>query len=142
MKALRIVMMGLALLLVCGWTQAASRLKPGNPTKEEAMNAYLNAVLHGHINGVADVIDDDALFNIKRGNKVSVLLKADILKAFKANENVEQTCQSTKTVIQNDDSISIVKVDMKYPSFTRTDVITEQHAGNGWKITKVESSYN
>ncbi len=141
MKALRIMMMGCAFLLVCVWANAA-RPGGGPPTKEQAMNTYLDAVLHGHINGVADIIDDDALFNVKRGNKVSVLLKADILKAFQANENIEQTCQSTKTVIQNDDNVSIVKVDMKYDSFTRTDVITEQHAGNGWKITKVDSSYN
>ena len=37
--------------------------------------------------------------------------------------------------------MKVIKVDMKYSDFTRTDVITAEHAGHGWKITKVETSF-
>jgi hypothetical protein len=141
MKTLKAVVMGLALLLVCGLAQAASGTKHNNSTKEEVINAYVDAVVHGKLSGVSDAIDDDAQFNMKRGSNVNTLNKPQVLDALKSGENVEQDCQCTKTVLQDNDDVSIIKVDMKYNDFTRTDVITAQRAGNGWKITKVETSF-
>jgi hypothetical protein len=140
MKTLRAMAMGLALLLVCGASQAAL-ISHSNSTKDEVIDTYLNAVMHGKLNGISEAIDDDAQFDMKRGSSVSTLSKPQILDALKSGENVEQDCQCTKTVLQSDDEKSVVKVDMKYNDFTRTDVITAQRAGNGWKITKVETSY-
>jgi len=132
--------MGLALLLVCGITQAAPT-SHGNSTKDEVINTYLNAVVHGKLGGIDEAIDDDAQFNMKRGDRVNTLSKPQVLDALKSNENVDQDCQYTKIVLQDDDQISVLKVDMKYGDYTRTDVITAQHAGSGWKITKVETSF-
>lgn len=141
MKTLRAMMMGLALLLVCGASQAATLFSRGNLTKDDVMNTYLNAVVHGKLNGVDNAIDDDAEFNMKRGDKINTLHKSQLLNAIKSGENIEQDCQCTKTTLQDDDEKSVLKVDMKYPDFTRTDVITAQHIGGGWKITKVETSF-
>ncbi|HTD41829.1 MAG TPA: nuclear transport factor 2 family protein [Mucilaginibacter sp.] len=140
MKTLKAMMMGLALLLVCGITQAAPT-SHGNSTKDEVINTYLNAVVHGKLGGIDEAIDDDAQFNMKRGDRVNTLSKPQVLDALKSNENVDQDCQYTKIVLQDDDQISVLKVDMKYGDYTRTDVITAQHAGSGWKITKVETSF-
>ena len=141
MKTLKAMVMGLALLLVCGVSQAASVTNHNNTTKDEVINAYLDAVVHGKINGFSDIVDDDAQFNMKRGSNVNTLNKPQVLDALKLNENIEQDCQCTKTVMQDSEDMSVVKVDMKYNDFTRTDVITAQRAGNGWKITKVETSF-
>ena len=141
MKTLKAMVMGLALLLVCGVSQAASVTNHINSTRDEVIDAYVNAVVHGKINGFSDLIDDDAKFNMKRGSNVNTLSKPQILNSLKSNENVEQDCQCTKTVMQDSDDMSVIKVDMKYNDFTRTDVITAQRAGNGWKITKVETSF-
>ena len=43
--------------------------------------------------------------------------------------------------MQDDDLKKVLKVDMKYADYTRTDVITTEHVGAGWKITKVETSF-
>jgi hypothetical protein len=141
MKTLKAMVMGLALLLVCGVSQAASVTNHNNSTKDEVIDAYLNAVVHGKINGLSDIVDDEAQFNMKRGSSVNTLNKSQILNSLKSSENVEQDCQCTKTVMQDSDDMSVIKVDMKYNDFTRTDVITAQRAGNWWKITKVETSF-
>jgi hypothetical protein len=140
MKMLKAMMMGLALLLVAGISQAAPT-SHGSSTKDEVINTYLNAVVHGNLFGVDEAIDDDAQFNMKRGDHVNTLTKPQILDALKSNENVDQGCQCTKTVLQDDDQMNVLKVDMKYGDYTRTDVITTQRAGSGWKITKVETSF-
>lgn len=140
MKTLRaMMMMGLALLLVCGISQAAP-IGHGN-SKDEVIDTYLNAIVHGKLDGVSDAIDDDAQFNMKRGERVSTLTKAQIMDGLKANANIEQDCRCTKSVLQDDDAKKILKVDMKYVDYTRTDVITAERAGSGWKITKVETSF-
>ena len=140
MKTLKAMMMGMVSLLICGASQATSLISHDN-SKDKAIDTYLNAVVHGKLAGIDDAIDNEAQFDMKRGNNVNTLTKAQIISALKANENVEQDCQCTKTVVRDDDDMKVMKVDMKYNDFTRTDVITTEHAGSGWKITKVETSF-
>ena len=132
--------MGLALLLVGSISQAAPK-SHGNSTKDEVLDTYLNAVMHGKLAGVNDAIDDDAQFNMKRGDRVNTLTKAQIIDALKSSENVDRDCQCAKTVLQDDDAKKVLKVDLKFSDYTRTDVITTERIGSGWKITKVETSF-
>jgi hypothetical protein len=134
--------MGLALLIVCGVANASTKATHGNLTKEEVIDTYLNAVVHGKLTGIESAIDDDAQFNMTRGENVNTLSKKQMLAALKASENIEQDCKCTNKIVQDDDDTVIRKVEMKYGDFTRTDVITAQRSGNNWKITKVETSYN
>ena len=140
MKTLKAMIMGMALLLICGASQATSLIGNDN-SKDKAIDTYLNAVIHGKLAGIDDAIDNAAHFDMKRGNSVNTLTKSQILSSLKANENIEQECQCTKTVVRDDDDMKVIKVDMKYNDFTRTDVVTTEHAGSGWKITKVETSF-
>jgi hypothetical protein len=140
MRTLKSILLGLALLMVCGVAKAASGTA-GNSTKDEVINIYLNAVVHGKLSGLEDAIDDDAQFNMMRGENVNTLGKQQILRSLKASENIDQDCKCTSTVIEDSDDICVKKVEMKYSDFTRIDVITAQRAGKGWKITKVDTSF-
>lgn len=133
------MMMGLALLFVCAVSHAAP--VGHNLSKEEALDTYLNAVVHGKTAGIENAIDDDATFYMKRGDNVNTLTKSQIVGALKASENIEQDCKCTKTVMQDDDDVSKVKVEMKYNDYTRVDVITTTHSGSNWLITSVETSF-
>lgn len=140
MKTLKAMMIGLAFLLVCG---VASAAKPANhnSTKDEVIDAYLNAVVHGNLEGIDNAIDDDAQFNTVRGEHTNTLNKGQLIDYLKASAGAQQDCKCTATVVQDTDDIFIKKVDMNYGDFTRTDVITAQRVGNGWKITKVQTSF-
>ena len=140
MKTLKAVMMGVALLFVGAVSQATS-IGHNNLSKNEVLDTYLNAVVHGKIAGIDDAIDDDAKFYMKRGDDINTLTKSEIISSLKSSENMEQDCQCVKTVLQDDDDISKVKVEMKYKDFTRVDVITASREGKKWQITSVETSY-
>jgi hypothetical protein len=140
MHILKVIMVTLVLLLVCCFAYS-SPVSARNQTKEKVIQTYLNAVLHGKFDELEEVVDEDAQFNIKRGGNVNVMSKLQLLDNLKSFENVEQDCECTKTVIFDDDDKSIIKIDMKFGDFTRTDVVTEQRGGYGWKITKVETSF-
>lgn len=141
MKTLKALMMGMALLLICGVSQAKSLISNDN-SKDQPIDTYLNAVVHGKLNGIDNAIDDDAQFDMKRGDNVNTLTKSQIMSSLKVNENIEQDCQCTKTVVRNDDDVEVLKVDMKYQNFTRTDMITAHREGSKWRITRVETSFN
>jgi len=140
MKTLKSMMMGLALLLVCNITNAAG-VNHKKADKSDAVDTYMNAVVHGKIAGVEDAIADGVQFNMIRGGRVNTLNKEELIGSLKSGENVEQDCKCAKSVIQDSDDVKVTKVVMTYPDFTRTDVITTQKVGNGWKITKVDSSF-
>jgi len=141
MKTLKTMMMALAILLTTGVIYSAKASSRAH-TKDDVINTYLNAVIHGQLKGIEDAIDDDAEFNMIRGNNVVHRLnKGEILNALQSSENIDHDCQCTKTVVQDSDQSTTLKVEMKYADFTRVDVITAQHAGDGWKITKVDTSF-
>ena len=142
MKTFKSIVMGLALLIVCGVANASTKANHGNLTKEEVIDTYLDAVVHGKLTGIENAIDDDAQFNMMRGENVNTLNKKQLLASLQGSENIEQDCKCTSKIVQDDDNTVIRKVEMKYADFTRTDVITAQRSGNNWKITKVETSYN
>jgi hypothetical protein len=140
MKTLKITMIGLALFLICGVAKAAPCFMYSS-TKDDAIKTYLEAVVHGKLSDVESVIDDDAQFNIARGSKVNTLTKNQELNYLKSTENMEQNCNCSNSVVQDSEDTYVKKVDMKYADFTRTDIITVQHVGAGWKITKVQTSF-
>ncbi|GAC1307949.1 MAG: hypothetical protein NVSMB24_20790 [Mucilaginibacter sp.] len=140
MKTLKTMLMGLALLFAFG-TAVAATAYGSKPTKDEVFNTYLNAVVHGKLTGFEDAVDDDAQFNIIRGDNVNTISKQQVINSLKLSENVDQNCECTKTVVQDTDNMSVLKVEMKYVDFSRVDVITAERAGKGWKITKVDTSY-
>jgi hypothetical protein len=135
-------MVGAVLLLfICQNLSASTLPKRSDLSKYRAVNIYINAVVHGKPNGITDAIDDDAFFNIQHGSKANVAYKPQLLYALRWTENTEQKCKYTKSIVWEDENLSIQKLSMKFPDFTRTDVITLQRAGSGWKITKVETSF-
>jgi hypothetical protein len=140
MKTLKVMMMSLALLLVCGFANAGVKITH-DPTKDEAVDIYVNAIVHGQVNGIDNAIDDDAQFNTQRGDHENTLNKAQMLDYLKSNAGNQQDCKCTETVLQDDGDKYIKKVVMQYADVTRTDVVTAERAGEGWKITKVETSF-
>jgi hypothetical protein len=113
-----------------------------NSTKDQVVDIYINATIHGIIKGLDEAIDEDAQFNINRGNGINALTKSQIIRSLKESGIEEKDCHCEKTVLQDDNRKTIVKVDMKYKDLTRTDVVTVERTGNSWKITKVEISFN
>jgi hypothetical protein len=140
MKNLKKMLMGLALLFTFG-TAVAATASGSKPTKDDVFNVYLNAVVHGKLTGIDDAIDDAAQFNMIRGDNVNTISKQQVINSLKLNENVEQNCECRKSVVQDSDDMSTLKVEMKYADFSRIDVITAQRTGREWKITKVDTSY-
>jgi hypothetical protein len=140
MKTLKSIVLGLALLVVTNVVKADA---PAAViiTKNHAVSTYVNAMTKGISSGLSDVIDQTAKFSTLRGDKLVSFGKEDLMTYAKQNENILQSCTTTITEVQSNADVSVIKVDMHFANFTRTNYVTMANTGSGWKITNVYSIF-
>lgn len=141
MKTLKSIILGLALLVGCSAAKATDTPSPEKLTKNYAINTYIDAVSRGKIAGMNDVIDQNAKFGTLRGSKILSNDKAEMMAFIKANQDVEQTCTVSTTEVETNADICLVRVDMKFEGFVRTNYVTMANTAAGWKITNVYSVF-
>lgn len=133
------MMLGL-LLAICGVANAKDN-GDNKLSKNYAINTYVDAMVRGRMNGFNGVLSADASFSILRGTKVVSYTKKDMLDYMETNKNVEEICDISTSVIEGNSDISLVKVDMKFDGFVRSNYVTLANTGKGWKITNVYSVF-
>ena len=140
MKTLKSIFLGLALLATATIVKADD-IKTVNSTKTNAVDAYVSAITLGQNADLGDLIENNAKFNFLRGKEVLSFGKAAMMKFAGENKNVRQECTTSVSEVESNDDMSIVKVDMNYGNFTRTNYVTVANTGEGWKITNVYSVF-
>jgi len=140
MKTLKSILLGLALMVVCGAVKA-NNTDDGKLTQNHAINTYVDAMTRGKLQGLNDVLDQSAQFSMLRGKTVLSFSKKQMLDYLQANKNTEQTCTITTSIVESDANFAVVKVDMKFDGFVRSNYVTIANIGNGWKITNVYSVF-
>lgn len=139
MKALKSIVLGLALLVICGVAKANTIDERTTPNY--AINTFVDAMTRGKLAGLESVLDKTAEFNMLRGKTVLSFTRNEMLEFFKSNKNIEQTCTTSTSIVESNSNVAIVKVSMKYDDFVRNNYITIANTGNGWKITNVYSVF-
>jgi len=139
MKALKSIMLGLALLVVCGIAKANTIDEKVTPNY--AINTFVDAMTRGKLAGLDAVLDKSAEFNMLRGKKMLSYTKNEMLEFFKSNKNIEQACTTSTSIVESDNKVAIVKVSMKYDNFVRDNYVTIANNGSSWKITNVYSVF-
>lgn len=141
MKTLKLIALSLSLIIAFGSAEAKQQESKSKLTTNFTMQTYVDAIQHGRLKGLSAVIDDNAKFTMQRGDKLITLTKNEILNALKKQENIEQNCVVSQTLIQSLPNQMIVQVDMKYDNFTRINYVTLSESNSGWKVTQVSSTF-
>ncbi|NHA08071.1 nuclear transport factor 2 family protein [Mucilaginibacter sp. HC2] len=141
MKTLKSILLGLALLVIASASKATTYTDGENLTKNYAISTYIDAMTHGKLKGLSEVIDQDAKFSMLRGKTVLNFSKDEMLQSLNASKDTEQTCTTTTSVVESNEAIAVIKVDMQYDGFTRSNFVTVSNTGKGWKITNVYSVF-
>jgi len=134
-------MLGLVLLTVCGAVKANAIPKPENLTKTYAVNTYVNAMTRGKLDGFNDVLDQSVKFSMLRGKNILCFDKNQMVDFMKKQKNIQQTCTTSTQIVENSNDVVVVRVDMKFENFIRSNYVTVANTGGGWKITNVHSVF-
>ena len=141
MKTLKSIIAAVALVIVCGAAKANVNAEGDNLTRNFAINTYVDAMTRGKIQGLGDVVDQSAKFNMLRGKNVLSFTKGEMIESIKSNKNIEQNCTTSTTIMESNADMAVVKVDMQFDGFVRTNYVTVANTGKGWKITNVYSVF-
>ena len=126
----------IALLFICAAANAITKPATGKLTRDEVVKIYIDATTSGNVSNLNNVLADDLQFNIQRGQNVNTLGKNQLIDYLKNNTTADPSVKTTATVMQEDDNSSVIKVEFKYDSYSRTDEVTLNKT-YGWVITKV-----
>ena len=141
MKTLKSLFAALALVVVCSVAKASDDADIAKLSKDNAITSYINAMTAGNMKGFNEVLDSTVKFSMLRGKDVVSFTKSDMLEFMNSNSGIKQTCNTTATVVENTGDVTVVKVDMQFKDFTRTNYVTVANTGKGWKITSVYSLF-
>ncbi|MFD0792685.1 nuclear transport factor 2 family protein [Mucilaginibacter litoreus] len=140
MKTLKSLTLALALMITCGFVKA-NDVPAAYLTKTRAINTYLDAVTRGKLDNFNEVVDKSAKFSILRGKEILSCDKKEMAEYLKGQKNIEQACTTSTDVVESNADMTVVKVDMKFEHFTRSNYVTIANTANGWKITNVYSVF-
>ncbi len=139
MKAIIKTISAFALVLTVHAALAA-RTDDGLFTKDYAVARYVAAITQGNIDGFAEVLDTDAKF-CTMGKTIKSTDKKTLLSYLAHIGKLKQLCSTSTTVIEDNPQLTVVKVDMQYETFVRSNYVTVAHTATGWKITNVCSVF-
>ena len=140
MKTLKSVTLALALLATCSFVKA-NDVPSENLTKTHAINVYVDAMTRGRVSDLNQVLDQSAKFSMQRGKGVMNFTKKQMTDYLKEQKNIEQACTTSSRIVEDNGDTAVVKVDMNFDHFTRSNYVTMANTGSGWKITNVYSVF-
>ncbi len=138
MKTLKSTLAAIIILFTSVAATSAA-VKPDQPSQNDVVNMYVNAVSNGKAADMEKYLDDELQFNVHQGSNVTTLNKSQVINYLKESTGSNAPVNTNVTVMQQDDASAKIKVDFKYDGYTRTDVVTLSKVF-GWKITTVEST--
>ncbi|RVU00060.1 hypothetical protein EOD41_13955 [Mucilaginibacter limnophilus] len=141
MKTLRTIIPVIALILSLTTASAATRNNDDRLTKNYAISTYVDAIANGKIEGLAEVIDNNTKFCIMQGKVMLSYSKTEMMSFLASLKNIKQSCSVTTTVVEDNSEVAVVKVDMAYENFVRSNYVTVARTADGWKITNVCSVF-
>jgi hypothetical protein len=120
---------------------AADDIKKEKLQLNYTVQTFIDAVSHGKINDLSEVLDSDVKLTFTRANKIYNYNKAEILRSFKPLKNIEQNCNTDFSIIEVNPNQAIAKITMNYNGFSKVSLINMANSKTGWKITNISNSY-
>ncbi len=119
----------------------------GIPTKagvsaNEVLVKYIENATSGQIHDFNELLGDDFKHYIDCDKKPLNYNKRQFLSYLKSTKNVIYNCETEYSLIEETEDFVIAKVDMKFPTFTKTNYVTLGNTKDGWKITNITVKYS
>src|ERR1700761_7797740 len=103
---MKTVKSALAAIIILFTSVAASNaaVKKDQPSQNDVVNIYINAVSNGKANDVDKYFDDELQFNVHRGSNMATLNKDQLLNYLKESTGSNVPVGTNVTVMQQDDA--------------------------------------
>lgn len=117
--------------------ETANPLKDVN-TKQIALT-YVEAITSGNIEFNKHLFTPD--FEYQNSTNSEVFNRSEYLNFLKVNKGIKYNCETSYEILDQAGKTSVAKAILKFENFTRVDYITMAQSTDGWKISKVVTTY-
>ena len=130
-----------ALIMVTSFSSFAA--EKTNPLKDMESDRIVSTYLEATTVGSTDLnkflfTNDFEYRNSNNGNRAN---KKQYLRFLKKNEGNQYNCKTSYQILSQDGKVCVAKTIMTFDNFTRVDYITLHQSKDGWKVSKVETTY-
>ncbi|PRD47702.1 nuclear transport factor 2 family protein [Sphingobacterium haloxyli] len=130
-----------ALIMATSLSSFAS--EKANPLKDVESDMILNTYLEAVTVGATDLnkflfADDFQYRNLSNNDRAG---KKEYIKFLKANKGTQYDCKGSYEILSQNGKVCVAKATMAFENFTRVDYITLNQGKDGWKVSKVETTY-
>ncbi|MEI2271655.1 hypothetical protein OHD16_05835 [Sphingobacterium sp. ML3W] len=109
-------------------------------TADFALQHYVAVTTVGESVGVEQIFATDFSQKVQASN-AQIHSRSALIKSLKKQKGEKLNCQVSTQIIEESTDYMIAKVTMKFENFTKTDLVTLEREGSGWKISKSINSY-
>ncbi|MDR2285012.1 MAG: nuclear transport factor 2 family protein [Sphingobacterium sp.] len=133
----------IATLFTLAFTFSAFAKETVNPLKD--VNAkkialtYVEAITLGNTEFNKHLFTSD--FEYRNAANEQVSSRSEYLAFLKANKGLKYNCKTTYEILDQAGTTSVAKATMQFEQFTRVDYITMIQTVEGWKVSKVVTTY-
>ncbi len=141
MKSTIATLMTAAMLF--GSLQSFAISGPTNPLKDHKSVHIISTYLEATTLGSTDLnkflfADDFEYRNTANNDKFN---KKEYSNHLKANKGIKYECKTTYDILDETGHACVAKATMQFNNFTRVDYITLNRTDDGWKVSKVVTTY-
>ncbi|WP_293904804.1 nuclear transport factor 2 family protein [Sphingobacterium sp. UBA5670] len=109
-------------------------------TADLALDHYVAVTTAGESAEVEQLFAEDFNQKIKSSN-VQSNSRSAVVKLLKKQKGEKLNCTVSTDIIEESADYMVAKVTLKFENFTKTDLVTFEHLGNDWKVSKSINSY-
>jgi len=111
-------------------------------SRSYTINKFIEGVTSGNTKDFIRLLDDNFQQTVAYNGKSVTYNKSQFAQSLKLSKDIVMNCTTTYTVVEECDDLSIVKVEMKFPTFVKTSYVTmKPDRADEWKITNVSTVY-
>ncbi|ERJ58150.1 nuclear transport factor 2 family protein [Sphingobacterium paucimobilis] len=121
----------------------ASAKETANPLKKLDSKAialtYLQTISTGNVLYNKHLYTND--FEYRNSSNDQVSNKTQYLRFLKENKGLQYDCKTSYEILDEAGNTAVGKATMTFKNFTRIDYITMLQTADGWKVSKVVTTY-
>ncbi|WP_316820690.1 hypothetical protein [Pedobacter gandavensis] len=102
------------------------------------VNAFIEAIVHTDARLLNLVLNENAKVCVCLGTKLGRQSKKQLVSFYHKLGKTEMNCESDYEIISSSNTLTVVRVDLKFPLFVQKNFITIERGEDGlWEITQV-----
>lgn len=105
------------------------------------LDLYTNAVSKGQVGTIDQLFSEQFHHRYVGAKKSFVFNKQQLVSFLKNRKNVQEQCETSYSIVDENKGMAIAKVAMKYEDFTRVDYVTISQNGSGYQISQIVSTF-